>query len=128
MAFAKFLSRKSAKGMDPTEVNPGHPTVDSSENVSNVDLEKEEIPVAGSADRQSSNLADSPGKNQAPTALAEEEQAEKDSEADQMTYPTGFKLLVIVLALCLSVFLVALVSSFPWGDSDVECSSSTPRH
>ena len=40
-----------------------------------------------------------------------EEAAALDKLSDEPDYPTGLKLLVISIALCLSVFLVALVSA-----------------
>ncbi len=38
---------------------------------------------------------------------------EKESKEDEPDYPTGMKLTIITISLCLSVFLVALVSRHP---------------
>jgi hypothetical protein len=43
----------------------------------------------------------------------EEEEEENESKEDEPDYPTGMKLTIITISLCLSVFLVALVSSYP---------------
>ncbi|PMD46299.1 MFS general substrate transporter [Hyaloscypha variabilis F] len=70
------------------------------------DPKKEEIEATDSTDR--ANMDSTPTDLQKQTTTTEKEaQAKLDAE-DDMQYPHGLKLAVILAALCLSVFLVAL--------------------
>ncbi len=71
--------------------------------------EKDAQPVVTGAHSRGSS--DPPMKTEEFTALEEAEALERPhaTEEEEINYPTGLKLAVILLALCLSVFLVALV-------------------
>ena len=99
-----------------------------SQNVSTADLEgsikeeKDAQPVVvakedGAQPRTSAEPAKATEKIEESTAVVEAKTL--DAEEAEIEYPHGLKLAVITLALCLSVFLVALVSSSPtttqWG-------------
>ena len=79
-------------------------------NTSDEEQEKETQPVVREA--HSSASSDPPMKTEEFTAIEEAEALDKmhATEEEKMEYPRGPKLAVISLALCLSVFLVALVS------------------
>lgn len=53
-----------------------------------------------------------------------EEAAALEKLSDEPEYPTGLKLAVIMMALCLSVFLVALVSPLSWATPPISRSFS----
>ena len=58
--------------------------------------------------KDSGSISSGPGEKIIETTPLEEAEA-LDKLSDEVEYPTGSKLAVITLALCLSVFLVALV-------------------
>lgn len=108
----KFLHRESAlkkeTGGDLEQSRAT--TVVPSPTVSHSDLEKETAPGTNSRSRSPSD-PDTHEKITEGNALKAEE-AEAANELDEtvdVEYPTGIKLFVITLALCMSVFLVALV-------------------
>lgn len=78
--------------------------VDTTEESKKADLE------TSSSTMQEENMAsDSPPTNNDTATVAKEMQTAKDPEAEEeMEYPHGVKLFVILGALCLAVFLVAL--------------------
>ena len=93
-----------------------------SKNTSNTNFEKTAVaketdgasthsPVPETLDTQTEAVK-SEDAHHAPTALEAMEEQEKETEHkdgdDELVYPSGLKLAVITLALCLSVFLVAL--------------------
>jgi hypothetical protein len=96
-----------------------------SQNVSTADLprnnmeEKETQPVVmeeaqSSPSAEAAEAAEATEKTEKSTAVEEAKALDKpDEEEAEIEYPHGLKLAIITLALCLSVFLVALVSSFP---------------
>lgn len=92
-----------------------------SQNVSTADLprknmeEKETEPVVMEEAQSSPSAepAEATEKREESTVVEEAKTLDKPEEEDEIEYPHGLKLAVITLALCLSVFLVALVSSFP---------------
>jgi hypothetical protein len=114
-------SLKPAAGSEP-DGKSGATTVVPSQNVSNTDLDKQamagksssssetESPKKGETDLRSSAEASSNG--QAVDVLDEKNPLEgaESVPADEVDviYPSGLKLGLITLALCLSVFLVAL--------------------
>ncbi|KIW17523.1 hypothetical protein PV08_04717 [Exophiala spinifera] len=119
-----LLNKEPAStGSDPAEhVTSGATTVVPSQNVSNVDLEKElpvETTVAEKSHTSSQKRMDAE-KRQTVTGSAsstgdvelQNEKAHEDGEPpfgdEEAVYPAGLKLALITLALCLSVFLVAL--------------------
>ena len=93
-----------------------------SKNTSNTNLEKTAAaketdgtsthsPVPETLDTQTEAVKPEDAQH-GPTALEAMEEREKETEHrdgdDELVYPSGLKLAVITLALCLSVFLVAL--------------------
>lgn len=94
-----------------------------SQNVSTTDLpthpneEKDSQPVVAEAEAESTSSAEpaepaQPAEKTEETTAVEEAKALDKSEADsEVEYPHGPKLAIITVALCLSVFLVALVST-----------------
>jgi hypothetical protein len=123
-----FLNHKASATSDPAMVKSEATTVVPSQNVSASDLpthpseEKEPKPVA-EADPTRSAEPPEPAEPTKPavkteeTTVVEEAKAPDKLEADsEVEYPHGPKLLIITVALCLSVFLVALVSTVhgPW--------------
>ena len=92
-------------------------TVVPSQNVSITDLstiakgEKEAEPRAMDAQSRSSPEPAEPAKKVEESTTVKEAKALDEPEVDsEVEYPHGLKLAIITLALCLSVFLVALVS------------------
>ena len=124
-----FLTQESSSASDPAMVKSEATTAVPSQNVSTADLggsikeEKDAQPVVvaakedGTQPRKSAEPAKATEKIEESTAV--EEAKALDTEEAEIEYPHGLKLAVITLALCLSVFLVALVSSSPtttqWG-------------
>jgi hypothetical protein len=117
-----FLTHKSSSSSDPAMAKSGATTAVSSQNVSTADLprnnmeEKESQPVVmeEAPPSPSAEPAEATEKTEESTAVEEAKALDKpDDEEAEIEYPHGLKLAIITLALCLSVFLVALVSSFP---------------
>jgi hypothetical protein len=114
------LNHKSSSTSDPAMVKSEATTAVPSRNVSTTDLptyaeeEKDAQPVVVEALLRSSpepaEKTEELTAVEEAKALDEPELARVDSEIE---YPHGLKLAIITLALCLSVFLVALVSTFP---------------
>jgi hypothetical protein len=96
-------------------------TVVPSQNVSATDLpgnnkeEKDTQPVVmeEAQSRTSAEAAEETEKKEESTAVEEVKTVETAEQEPEIEYPHGLKLAIITLALCLSVFLVALVSSSP---------------
>jgi hypothetical protein len=94
-------------------------TVVPSQNVSTIDLpthpkeEKDSQPVAAEAESTSSSEPAEPAepaeKTEEVTAVEEAKAFDKPDADSEVEYPHGPKLVIITIALCLSVFLVALV-------------------
>ena len=130
-----FSKKASADPASPNNVKSEANTVVPSENVSNTNFEKEQQTEVGIADKglnssssSSTNKFDpipvepvtadtrshtsSEHGNSTPEnekAVADDEADEpEDHGADKIVYPSGLKLGLITLALCMSVFLVAL--------------------
>ena len=116
-----FLNHKSSATSDPAMVKSEATTVVPSQNVSATDLpthpkeEKESEPVVAETESTSSEeppKSTEPAEKTEETTAVEEAKAPDKPEADpEVEYPHGPKLVVITVALCLSVFLVALVST-----------------
>lgn len=94
-----------------------------SENVSNTNLEKEqELEPTDAVKRSHSSSTLEPEKKEAELTAIERASSPEDEKAveeitaapevregdDEAVYPTGIKLFLVTIALCLSVFLVAL--------------------
>lgn len=79
---------------------------------SSSDLEKNEISQEPAVERQS--LESSKGEKKVETSALEEAKELDRPQDDDIVYPTGVKLAIITLALCVSVFLVALVCCPQW--------------
>ena len=125
MGFKDFLSPKSKTTTEEetssatTAVPSIAPSHHSSTNLP-LDMKKEPIPTTASKHESSSEKAVEhssqgvygvDGHAEPGTALAAEEKMEQEIEEkadDESEYPTGAKLAVITMALCFSVFLVAL--------------------
>jgi hypothetical protein len=99
-----YLSAHLATGDDASTARPSH-------NASVVDLGYSEKDAGTAA--TTAAAASTPTSTHDITADMAKDAAEKHGDAeeeDESHYPTGFKLLLICIALCLAVFLVALVS------------------
>lgn len=97
---------ETEKGLGVPEQNPKsetHSTTSSS------DLEKTQVPTEPAVERRSSDSVRGERKLET-TALEEAKELDRPQD-DDIEYPSGLKLGIITLALCLSVFLVALVCS-----------------
>jgi len=105
-------------------VKSGATTAVPSRNVSTTDLpthpkeEKDSQPEVAEAESTSSaepaepaELARPAEKTEETTAVEEAKALDKPEAESEVEYPHGPKLVIITVALCLSVFLVALVSS-----------------
>jgi hypothetical protein len=119
-----FLNHKSSATSDPAMVKSEATTVVPSQNVSSTDLpthpkeEKESEPVVAEAEPTSSAELPEPTepaelaeKTKETTAIEEAKAPDKPDDDSEVEYPHGAKLVIITAALCLSVFLVALVST-----------------
>ena len=71
----------------------------------------QETEVAERQSHSSSEPNEKHTKTEDLTAVEEAKDLERPDEGPDVVYPSGLKVAVIFLALCLSVFLVALVSS-----------------
>ncbi|KAL9623094.1 MAG: hypothetical protein Q9160_002608 [Pyrenula sp. 1 TL-2023] len=94
---------ETEKGLNVPGQNPQsetHSTTSSS------DLEKREVPTEPAVERRSSESVRGERKLET-TALEEAKELDRPQD-DDIEYPTGLKLAIITIALCLSVFLVAL--------------------
>lgn len=116
-----FLTHKSSSTSDRVIVKSEATTVVPSQNVSAADLpgnnkeEKDTQPVVmeEAQSRTSGEPAEETEKKEESTAVEEVKTLETAEQEPEIEYPHGLKLAIITLALCLSVFLVALVSSSP---------------
>jgi hypothetical protein len=74
-------------------------------------FEKKEIATGNAA--ETSEIHSTQEKNETPVAaqVVEEEKEDAAAEEPEPEYPTSWKLAMITIALCLSVFCMALVSS-----------------
>jgi hypothetical protein len=119
-----FLNHKSSATSDPAMVKSEATTVVPSQNVSTSDLpthpkeEKESEPVVAEAESTSSaelpnptETAETAEKTEETTVVEEAKAPDKPDADSEVEYPHGPKLAIITVALCLSVFLVALVST-----------------
>jgi hypothetical protein len=119
-----FLNHKSSATSDPAMVKSEATTVVPSQNVSASDLpthpkeEKESEPVVAEGESTSSAEPPEPTvpaepveKTEETTAIEEAKALDKPEADSEVEYPHGLKLVIITAALCLSVFLVALVST-----------------
>jgi hypothetical protein len=116
-----FLNHKSSATSDPAMVKSEATTVVPSQNVSTSDLpthpkeEKESGPVVAEAESTSSaelpNPTETAEKTEETTVVEEAKAPDKPDADSEVEYPHGPKLAIITVALCLSVFLVALVST-----------------
>jgi hypothetical protein len=119
-----FLNHKSSATSDPAMVKSEATTVVPSQNVSTSDLsthpkeEKESGPVVAEAESTSSaelpnptETAETAEKTEETTVVEEAKAPDKPDADSEVEYPHGPKLAIITVALCLSVFLVALVST-----------------
>jgi hypothetical protein len=115
-----FLNPKSSSTSDPAMVKSEATTAVPSQNVSDSDLpttiqdEKDTQPVVMEAQSRSSPEPSEPKhKIEESTAIEKAQALDEPEEDPEAEYPHGLKLVIITIALCLSVFLVALVSTFP---------------
>ena len=115
-----LLGHKSSSTSDPAMVKSETTTAVPSQNVSTADLpttekeEKDTEPVVTEALSESSaDPADPAEKMEELTAVEEAKALDKPEVDPEIEYPHGLKLVIITIALCLSVFLVALVSTSP---------------
>jgi hypothetical protein len=122
-----FLNHKSSATSDPAMVKSEATTVVPSQNVSTSDLpthpkeEKESEPGVAEAESTSSaelpkptetaETAETAEKTEETTVVEEAKAPDKPDADSEVEYPHGPKLVIITVALCLSVFLVALVST-----------------
>ncbi len=125
-------SKPPSSGSEPDHGKSGATTVVPSQNVSNTDLDKS-MPAEDSSLSASTEMTGSPKKTEAAAETAEQRspsvEASSNGDVDvqneknrleettgnaipedeaEVIYPSGLKLGLITLALCLSVFLVAL--------------------
>jgi hypothetical protein len=114
------LNHESSSTSDPAMVKSEATTAVPSQNVSNTDLpttakeEQETQPVVVDAQSRSPPEPSEPTeKAEESTTVEEAKDLDKPDEDPEIEYPHGMKLAIITLALCLSVFLVALVSTNP---------------
>jgi hypothetical protein len=117
------LNDKSSSTSDPAMVKSEATTAVPSQNVSSTDLpttakeENDAQPLVVEAESRSSpepteKTEEKPTKEaEESTAVEEAKALDKPDEDPEIEYPHGLKLAIITLALCLSVFLVALVST-----------------
>ena len=119
----KFLNHKSSLTSNPAMVKSEATTAVPSQNVSTTDLpaasQDEKEAQREVLDSQSTSSAE-PEKTVEPAEKTEDMTAVEEAKAldepgtdSEIEYPHGLKLAIISVALCLSVFLVALVSSAP---------------
>lgn len=130
MRFPSFLpeSKKTPTTSNqddplPTAANPAP-----SNTTSTSQLEKEEIkasqdPSISSGVQAHEAAGDADGEKTVVEATPIEEAAALDKLSDEPEYPQGAKLAIIVASLCLSIFLMALVSYAPLCEhiSSVNC-------
>lgn len=113
----KFLRAKQSSTVDKGMLKSEATTAVPSENVSKDDLavgegEKNDMQATVDAQTHPRTSLDPPMKTEELTAIEEAKALERpdETEEEELEYPKGLKLFVISIALCLSVFLVALVS------------------
>ncbi|KIV94567.1 hypothetical protein PV10_02322 [Exophiala mesophila] len=115
--FKKKL--ETSESATPTNTEAETATVTTSVTHSNTDLDKETMAETGLRDNPSSERSTTPKPGNSSDSSNVEIQDEKaqleiqaagttSSDEANLVYPTGIKLALITLALCLSVFLVAL--------------------
>ena len=99
MKLPTFLQKSTAASVEPSTA----PTIEpSTATTSTSDLEKPPV------DLERTSLANG-GREKIVEETAIEEAAALDKLSDEPEYPKGVKLAIITAALCLSVFLMALV-------------------
>lgn len=114
-----FLNHKSSTTSDPAMVKSEATTAVPSRNVSTTDLPrhpKEEYSQPEVAEAESTSSAEpvepaQPAEKTEETMAVEAKALDKPEADSEVEYPHGPKLIIITVALCLSVFLVALVST-----------------
>ena len=105
-----FKKSKPAEAANPAPVTSEATPVAPSENVSLSEIShaKEKEIATVSPDSRSISSSDSKRKVET-TGLDEAKALDRVDEEEEIVYPTGAKLAFITFALCLSVFLMALV-------------------
>ncbi len=110
-----FRKSKPADAADPSAIKPEESTAIPSENVSVSDMSAEKEKEAHAANTDSRSISSSKSKRKVETTGLDGAKAldkleeEEEEEEEEIVYPTGAKLAFITFALCLSVFLMALV-------------------
>lgn len=106
-----FKKSKPAEAASPAPVQSEATPVVPSENVSISEIshdKEKETATMSPADSRSISSSHSKRKMES-TGLDEAKALDRMDEEEEIVYPTGAKLALITLALCLSVFLMALV-------------------
>ena len=104
-ALSSALNAPSGSDVDHNQSNTQNAALETQKppSESSQEMDAEEKPVM-----KDSNTIPGSGDEKERTALEKEEEAAEVTEQDQTDYPTGLKLAVIVAALALAVFLMAL--------------------
>lgn len=103
-----FKKNKPAGALEPPVPNVEPTTAVPSENVSVSDIEQEKERNVTTAAPESRSTHSSESKQKIETTGLDEAKA-LDHMQDEIEYPTGTKLAFITFALCISIFLMALV-------------------
>jgi hypothetical protein len=103
-----FKKSKPAEALDPAVPQTEVSTATPSENVSVSDIEQEKEKNITTAAPDSRSIRSSDSRRKTETTGLDEAKA-LDHLEDEIVYPTGAKLAFITFALCISVFLMALV-------------------
>lgn len=107
----KFLNPRQPKGHNGNDLVESSPatTAVASPDPSLSNGEKGDVGNATSSEAPTTYAGH--GEKRIVEVTPMEEAAALDKLSDELEYPSGLKLVVIMIALCLSVFLVALVST-----------------
>jgi hypothetical protein len=109
MKLPTFLQKKTAASTQPSTapaMDPSTPTTSTS------DLEKPSLDQEKTSPAAGDGTVLHGGEDKTVDETAIQEAAALDKLSDEPEYPKGAKLGIITAALCLSVFLMALVSTF----------------
>lgn len=110
MKLPTFLQKKTAATTEPSTAPTMPP---STTTTSTSDLEKPPLDLGRTSPAAEHGTVSDGGKEETVDETAIQEAAALDRLSDEPEYPKGVKLGIITAALCLSVFLMALVWIFP---------------
>lgn len=108
MKLPTFLQKKTAANTQPSTA----PAMDPTPTTSTSDLEKPSLDQERITPSAGDGTVSHGGEDKTVNETAIQEAAALDKLSDEIEYPKGAKLGIISAALCLSVFLMALVSTF----------------